>query len=56
MKRKIKTQLVTKCIKHWAESAGFKVVTFNQLCSHLTGKCFEMPNASYTNRYIPRTP
>ncbi|MDY0184194.1 MAG: hypothetical protein RBR39_12980, partial [Proteiniphilum sp.] len=41
----------TKCINHWADSANFKGVTFNKLRSGLTGKCFEMPNASYTNRY-----
>jgi len=28
-----------------------KVVTINKHISGLTGKCFEMPNASYTNRY-----
>ena len=44
-------QQVTKCINHWAESADFKGVTLNKNCSGLTGKCFEMPNASYTNRY-----
>ena len=49
--QKIKRQLVTKCINHWAESAGFKHIAFNQICGGLTGKCFEMPNASYTNRY-----
>jgi len=41
---------ITKCINHWAVSANFKGVTFNKICSGLTGKCFEMPNASYTNR------
>ena len=46
----IKHGHTTKCINHWAESAGFKGVTLNQLCSGLTGMCFEMPNASYTNR------
>jgi hypothetical protein len=44
-------QAVTKCINHWADSANFKGVTFNKICSGLTEKCFEMPNASYTNRY-----
>ena len=44
-------QLPTKCINHWADSANFKGVTFNKICSSLTGKCVEMPNASYTNRY-----
>jgi len=42
----------TKCINHWAESAGFKMITFNQPFSNLTGKSFEMPNASYTDRCI----
>lgn len=48
---RINAQLLTKCINHWADSANFKGVTFNKLRSGLTGKCFEMPNASYTNRY-----
>ena len=43
-----KHQAVTKCINHWADSANFKVITFNKKCSGLTVKCFEMPNASYT--------
>ena len=43
-------QQLTKCINHWAHSASFKCVTLNKLCSGLTVKCFEMPNASYTNR------
>lgn len=41
---------ITMCINHWADSAGFKRVTINKLCSGLTGNCFKMPNASYTNR------
>jgi len=44
-------QAVTKCINHWADSANFKRVTLIKICSGLTGKCFEMPNASYTNRW-----
>lgn len=48
---RINAQLLTKCINHWADSANFKGVTFNKLCSGLTVKCFEMPNASYTNRW-----
>ena len=51
---RINAQLLTKCINHWADSANFKGVTFNKLRSGLTGKCFEMPNASYTNRYAPQ--
>ena len=50
MIEKENSQLVTKCINHWADSANFKGVTLNKLRSGLTGKCFEMPNASYTNR------
>ena len=50
---RINAQLLTKCINHWADSANFKGVTFNKLCSGLTVKCFEMPNASYTNRCAP---
>jgi len=50
---RINAQLLTKCINHWADSANFKVVTFNKICSGLTGKCFGMPNASYTNRCRP---
>jgi len=38
----------TKCINHWADSANLKGSTFNKICSSLIGKCFEMPNASYT--------
>ncbi len=39
------------CINHWAESANIKGVTSNKICSGSTGKCFEMPNASYTKRW-----
>jgi hypothetical protein len=34
--------------KHLADSANFKVVTFNKICSGLTGLLSEMPNVSYT--------
>lgn len=37
-------QAVTSCIVHLADSANFKVVTSNKLCSGLTGLCFESPN------------
>jgi hypothetical protein len=47
---KINNETLTKCINHWADSANFKGFTFNKNCSGLTGKRFEMPNASYTNR------
>jgi hypothetical protein len=43
--------MLTMCINHWADSAKFKCVTYNKVCSGLTGKFFEMPNASYTNRW-----
>ena len=49
-RQKIKHMAITMCINHWADSANFKGVTLNKICSGLTGKCFEMPNASYTNR------
>ena len=39
------------CINLWAASVNFKGVTLNKICNSLTGKCFEMPNASYTQRY-----
>ncbi|SMO93739.1 hypothetical protein SAMN06265379_1212 [Saccharicrinis carchari] len=48
---KINAQLLTKCINHWADSVDFKGITLNKLCNGLTRKCFEMPNASYTNRW-----
>lgn len=41
--------MVTMCINYWAESTDIKGITFNQLYGGLTGKCFEMPNASCTN-------
>jgi len=44
---------ITKCINHWAYSANSKDVTLDKIYSGLTGKSFEMPNASYTNRYVP---
>lgn len=47
---KTKYDRTTKCINQWADSGNFKGVTFNKICSGLTGRCFEMPNASYTNR------
>jgi hypothetical protein len=46
-----KAQHTTMYIKHLADSASFKVVTLNLICSGLTGLLFEMPNVSYTNRY-----
>ena len=44
-----KGQLVTRYIKHLAESANFKGCTFNKHCNGLIGNRFEMPNVSYTN-------
>ena len=35
---KKKYDRTTKCINHWADSANFKGVTFNKICSGLTGK------------------
>lgn len=34
----------TSCIVYLADSANFKVVTFNKRCSGSTGSCFEAPN------------
>jgi len=44
-----KGQLVTRYIKHLADSADFKDGTFNKLCNALIGIRFEMPNVSYTH-------
>jgi len=41
-------QQLTKYIKHLADSANFKAVTFNKNRSGLTGLLSEMPNVSYT--------
>jgi hypothetical protein len=41
-------QLVTRYIKHLADSADFKVGTFNKHYNGLTENRFEMPNVSYT--------
>ena len=43
-----KGQLVTRYIKHLAESANFKGSTFNKHCNGLIRNRFEMPNVSYT--------
>ena len=42
--RRIKHENTTSCIVHLADSANFKVVTSNKLCSGLKGLCFESPN------------
>lgn len=39
----------TRYIKHLADSANIKGVTFNKLCSSLIENSFEMPNVSYTH-------
>lgn len=44
-----KGQLVTRYIKHLAESANFKGSTFNKHCNGLIGNRFEVPNVSYTH-------
>jgi len=44
-----KGQLVTRYIKHLAESANFKGGTFNKHRNGLIGNHFEMPNVSYTH-------
>jgi hypothetical protein len=44
-----KGQLVTRYIKHLADSADFKVGTSNKHCNGLTGNRVEMPNVSYTH-------
>jgi len=43
-------QAVTGGIKNCRESAYFSVSATNKPSCNLTVKCFEMPNASYTNR------
>ena len=47
-----KAQLVTRGIVNCRCSAGFKAFALIKVRSNLIGKCFEMPNASYTNRYV----
>ncbi|PRY87981.1 hypothetical protein CLW00_105101 [Mongoliibacter ruber] len=49
----IKAQHTTRYIKHLANSANFKAVTFNKNCSGLTGLLYEMPNVSYTKPLAP---
>ena len=48
-----KGQLVTRYIKHLAESANFKGGTFNKQRNGLIGNRFEMPNVSYTQPLPP---
>jgi hypothetical protein len=49
-----KAQHLTKYIKHLADSANFKAVTFSVNRSGLTGLLSEMPNVSYTWPLAPR--
>jgi len=42
--REMNNETLTPCIVHLADSANFKGVTSNKLCSGLTGLCFESPN------------
>ena len=44
-----KGQLVTRYIKHLADSASFKGGTINKHRNGLIGNHFEMPNVSYTH-------
>ena len=39
---------ITRYIKHLADSANFKGITFNKHRNDMIGNCFEMPNVSYT--------
>jgi hypothetical protein len=47
-----KAQHTTRYIKHLADSADFKVSTFNKHCNGLIGNRFEMPNVSYTQTLV----
>lgn len=49
-----KGQLVTRYIKHLAESANFKGGTFYKHRNGLIGNRFEMPNVSYTHPLAAR--
>ena len=40
----IKHENTTSCIVHLADRANIEGVTSNELCSGLTGLCFESPN------------
>jgi len=48
-----KGQLVTRYIKHLAESANFKGVSSNQHRNGLIGNRFKMPKVSYTHPLPP---
>ena len=51
-----KHQHTTRYIKHLADSANFKGVTFNKHRNGLIGNRFEMPNVSYTAIRYPHLP
>ena len=42
---------ITSYIKHLAVSGLLSISARIKSTCNLTGKCFEMPNVSYTNRY-----
>ncbi len=46
---RIKHENTTRYIKHLADSASFKGITFNKHRNGLIGIRFEMPNVSYTH-------
>jgi hypothetical protein len=47
-----KGQHTTMYIKHLAVSALSSISARIKSSCNLTGKCFEMPNVSYTNRWV----
>jgi hypothetical protein len=47
----INRQCITSYIKHLAVSGLSSILARIKGSCYLTGKCVEMPNASYTNRY-----
>ncbi len=51
MTRKIEHQHPTSYIKHLAVRGLSSVSARIKSSCNLTGKCFEMPNVSYSNRY-----
>ena len=48
---KNKAQCITSYIKHLAISGLPSISARIKSTCNLTGKCFEMPNVSYTKRY-----
>ena len=47
-----KNECTTMYIKQLVDSVNIQAVTFIEFCSGLTGKSFEMPTISYTERCI----